>query len=182
MNIATEIARKFALGGKGSSASRVTGWIAILGMGIGGFALIVSVAVMQGFESQVIAKIVGFEGDIRVIGNINMNKPDHPAVKMVMPFMERKGLVLNQVGERRLVQLKAVAIDQVARFYTLQWTERDTSVHQPVFVGQTLARRLQLQVGDKLRLLSPVDSRDIFGLPRMVTATIGGIFQAEVLQ
>ncbi len=183
MKIATEIARKLALGGKGSGASRITGWIAILGMGIGGFALIISIAVMQGFESQVIDKIISFEGDMRATGDQVTVAIDHPAVTMVLPFMERKGLIQNQAGEKRLVQLKGVDIHQVLQFYPLDWTEIDTSLMPTyIFVGNTLARRLQLQVGDKLNLLSPIDSRDIFGLPKIITAVIGGIFQAEVLQ
>ena len=54
------------LGGKGAGTSKFTGWIAIIGMAIGCFALIISIAVLNGFELQVTDKIIGFEGDLRI--------------------------------------------------------------------------------------------------------------------
>ena len=63
MNFSTYIAKRFMLGGKGAGTSRFTGWIAIVGMAIGCFALIISIAVLNGFELQVAEKIIGFEGD-----------------------------------------------------------------------------------------------------------------------
>ena len=56
------------LGGKGAGPSRLTGWIAIIGLAVGCMAMVLSIAVLNGFESRVVNKIVGFEGDIRVSG------------------------------------------------------------------------------------------------------------------
>ena len=66
MKFSTYIAKRFMLGGKGAGTSRFTGWIAIIGMAIGSFALIISIAVLNGFELQVAEKIIGFEGDLRI--------------------------------------------------------------------------------------------------------------------
>ena len=54
------------LGGKGAGPSRLTGWIAIIGLAVGCMAMVLSIAVLNGFESRVVNKIVGFEGDIRI--------------------------------------------------------------------------------------------------------------------
>ena len=62
------IAKRFMLGGRGSGPSRLTGWISIIGMMVGTFAMIISLAVMNGFEERVINKLIGFEGDIRITG------------------------------------------------------------------------------------------------------------------
>ena len=42
----------------------------MLGMGVGCFAIIISISVMNGFENIVHQKLKGFEGDIRVFQNI----------------------------------------------------------------------------------------------------------------
>ena len=60
------IAKRFMLGGRGSGPSRLTGWISIIGMMVGTFAMIITLAVMNGFEKRVINKLIGFEGDIRI--------------------------------------------------------------------------------------------------------------------
>ena len=46
--------------------SRLTGLIAIIGISLGTMAMILSVSVLNGFESKIIDKIVGFEGDIKL--------------------------------------------------------------------------------------------------------------------
>ena len=60
------IAMRFMLGGTGSGPSRLTGWISIIGMMVGTFAMIITLAVMNGFEKRVINKLIGFEGDLRI--------------------------------------------------------------------------------------------------------------------
>ena len=40
--------------------------LSMLGMGVGCFAIIISISVMNGFENIVHQKLKGFEGDIRV--------------------------------------------------------------------------------------------------------------------
>ena len=44
------IAKRFMLGGRGAGPSRLTGWISIIGMMVGTFAMIITLAVMNGFE------------------------------------------------------------------------------------------------------------------------------------
>jgi ABC-type transport system, involved in lipoprotein release, permease component len=64
------IAKKFMLRGAGSSPIRLNGWISIIGMIIGAFAILISLSVMNGFEKRVIEKLIGFEGDIRITSNV----------------------------------------------------------------------------------------------------------------
>lgn len=181
------IAKRFALGGKGAGASRFTGWISILGMGIGCFALVLAVAVLQGFESKVIDKIIGFEGDIRILGSLNQSELEKirelPGVQSLIPFMERKGLVRGNGSKIRLITLKAVDPKALDEFYDISMPDRiDWVVEKPLYIGQTMAMRLNVREGDRLSLMSPVDNSGLFGLPKIVTGTIAGVFSAEVLQ
>ncbi|NQV36635.1 MAG: ABC transporter permease [Candidatus Marinimicrobia bacterium] len=181
------IAKRFALGGKGAGASRFIGWIAILGMGIGCFALVLAVSVLQGFESKVIEKIIGFESDIRIHGSLKDEDlseiRDLPDIQSIIPFMERKGLIHRKGNDIRLITLKAINPSAIDEFYDIIIPDREkTSTENPVYVGQTMAMRLNVRVGDQISLMSPVDTPGIFGLPKIISGTIAGIFSAEVLQ
>ena len=68
MRPTTFIAKRFLRSGN-NFAGKYTGWVAVIGIAIGCFALIVSIAVLNGFESIVTEKIIGIEGEIRIQGN-----------------------------------------------------------------------------------------------------------------
>ena len=67
------IAKKFMLGGSGSGPSRLNGWVSIIGMIIGTFAILISLSVMNGFEERVIKKLIGFQGDLRITSTSSAN-------------------------------------------------------------------------------------------------------------
>ena len=189
MKFSTYIAKRFMLGGKGAGASRFTGWIAIIGMAIGCFALIISIAVLNGFELQVADKIIGFEGDLR----ISKIKPDMDQdvynylkndknISLIEPFMERKGVVLTRNNDVRMVSFKAVSFEQIVKFYNLGLDSLILSENTPqILLGALLAERLQVEVGDNIKIMSPIDSPIQIGLPRILNAEVAGIFQIDVL-
>ena len=58
MKFAFTIARRFMLGGKGAGPSQLTGWISIIGLATGTFALIVILAILNGFEERVTNRLL----------------------------------------------------------------------------------------------------------------------------
>lgn len=190
MKFAFSIARRFMLGGKGAGPSRLTGWISIIGLAAGTFALIISLAVLNGFEERVINKVIGFEGDLRITAVENDVQLSQvldqvlrdPNVKDALPFQERKGLASSRHQEQSLVTLKAVPIDQFMEFYDIKIEAfSNQSDDPPLYIGQVLARRLHIEIGDALNLMSPVDHGGSVGMPRRLSGIVAGIFQAEVL-
>ncbi len=188
MKFAFHIARRFMLGGKGAGPSRLTGWISIIGLAAGSFALIVSLSVLNGFEERVTDRVMGFEGDLRISSrddavdliNIVDRLLRDPNVVGAIPFQERKGLVSSAQMEQRLVTLKAIPINQFSSFYDIKMDPTDEIEGQQVFVGHLLAQRLDLDLGDPVQIMSPVDHSGV-GLPRRFSGNVAGVFQAEVL-
>ncbi len=122
MKFSQAIAKRFMLGGKGAGPSRLTGWIAIIGLAVGCMAMILSISVLNGFESRVVNRIIGFEGDIRISGLTDWDRDlkeikSIDGVKSVMSFQERKGLIMGRDNAQRMVLLKAV---------DLKWFRRST--------------------------------------------------------
>jgi lipoprotein-releasing system permease protein len=177
------------LGGKGAGPSRLTGWICIVGLAAGTFALIVSLSVLNGFEERVTSRVVGFEGDLRItaieedidlMSMLNEVKRDQFAVD-AMPYRERKGLISTGKQEQRLVTLKAIEVNRFSEFYNIKMDENIKGNKQSIYIGQVLAQRLNVGVGDDVQFMSPVDYSGQIGLPRRYSGKIAGIFRAEVL-
>ena len=74
MNFTSLIAKKFMFNSKHIGPSRLTGLIAVIGISLGTMAMVLSVSVLNGFESRIIEKIIGFEGDIKLSGEIEFNQ------------------------------------------------------------------------------------------------------------
>ncbi len=189
MKFSTYIAKRFMLGGKGAGTSRFTGWIAIIGMAIGCFALIISIAVLNGFELQVADKIIGFEGDLRfskIKSNMAQDVYEHLEndcnISQIVPFMERKGVILTSNNSVRMVSFKAVSFDQINEFYNLGLDSIVVKKNTPqLLLGTLLAERLQVEVGDNIKIMSPIDNPIQIGLPRILNIEVAGIFQINVL-
>ena len=174
------------LGGKGSGPSRLTGWISIIGLAIGCMAMILSISILNGFESRVINKIIGFEGDIRVANVSNWNNLDSyisslSDVESSISFQERNGLLIGRNDSQRMIELKSLDIDKISEFYDLNIKQVKSSSLPQVFLGEMTARRLNLNLGDAVRLLSPIDNGSAWGLPIQAQCVVGGIFSIQVL-
>ena len=187
MNFSYKIAKRFLMGARSSGPSKLTGWMSIIGLCIGSMAMVLSIAVLNGFEHRVIDKIIGFESDIRLtkIEDFNnsidiVNKVS--GVKSLMPFQERKGLILAKGGIQRMVTLKAIEIDKFASFYNIDSFSTNNYGDQPiVYLGEMTARRLNVREGEVVRLLSPIDHGYSWGLPAQIQCVVGGIFNIQVL-
>ena len=178
------------LGGKGAGPSQLTGWISIIGLATGTFALIVILAILNGFEERVTNRVVGFEGDLRITAvddEVNLTKVLDAVIRDqyvvdALNYQERKGLISSSSQDQRLVTFKAIPIDRFKEFYDIRIDEsKEKPDDRSVYVGQVLARRLNVDVGDEINLMSPIDHSGNVGLPRRFSGTISGIFYAEVL-
>ena len=186
MNFSLIIAKRFMIGGKGSGPSRLTGWISIIGLTIGCMAMILSVSILNGFESRVVSKIIGFEGDLRITNVKDWSKLESyisslNGVKSTMLFQKRKSLLIGRNNSQRMVELKSIEIPKISEFYDLNIKQVNSSKTQQIILGEMTARRLNLNLGDEVRILSPIDNGSAWGLPIQVQCIVSGIFNVQVL-
>ena len=183
------IAKKFMLGGSGSGPSRLNGWVSIIGMIIGTFAILISLSVMNGFEERVIKKLIGFEGDLRIASSpdTNLDKVynqiiSDPSVDKALLYKERVGLILSKDNSKRIVTFKSINMDKLSSFYNIDYINNaKVKSKKGVAVGYLLAQRLNIDVGDQLTLMSPVDQSNSIGIPILVNVEVSKIFNSEVL-
>jgi len=185
------LARKLLLSKKEIGFISWSGFISIVGVSVGCLAIILSIAVLNGFEREIRQRIIGFETDFRLLPN-SPNRLDTSQLEPLLQdiegieqysfFLERKGIVISG-KDRSLVWIKAVQdsflsdVYQVGKVIVLEQKTKLPLAH----LGKGIANRLGVQVGDTLRLLNPIDSQVYLGFPLMVRVVVGSVFQINLL-
>lgn len=183
------IARKFMLGGSGSGPSRLNGWISIIGMTIGAFSIIISLSIMNGFEKRVINKLIGFEGDLRITPYSNSDFEQiyseiaaDPLIDEALLYRERIGLIFDKNNSKRIVTFKSINMENLNEFYNIDFINNANDINQKsIAIGYLLAQRLNVDIGDQLSIMSPIDQSTSIGLPVLIDVTVSKIFNSEVL-
>jgi len=157
-----------------------TGLFSMIGMGVGCFAMIVSLSIMNGFESLVHDKLKSFDGDIRITGSIDISELNMiDGIQSFMPYMERRGIIEDE-DNQRIVSFKAIDINKMDTFYKFPIKGTIPKVGQ-IIIGQDIAYRLGKTIGDNVIISSPIDQSFGFGLPMRKEMEISGIFSTRVL-
>ena len=154
-----------------------------LGVGVGCFALVITISVLNGFEKLVNDKLKRFDGDLRISGNIaqlSINDLGNLfGSENIIPYMERRGIISNK-KEHRVVTLKAVEMKKLYNVYNLNI--KDSSIkNDEIIIGQNIAYRLNIEVGDEVFISSPIDQSFVLGLPSQKKMKIGSIFSTNIL-
>ena len=94
MSFTSKIAKNFMFARKETGPTRITGLISIIGIAVGTMAMVLSVSVLNGFESRIVDKVIGFEGDIKLRGDFKFEDSfEHltniNGVDQIVPYMDR---------------------------------------------------------------------------------------------
>jgi lipoprotein-releasing system permease protein len=179
---------------KESFISVITGF-SLVGIALGVATLIIVMSVMNGFRQELVGRILGINGHMNVYArNAPLQDYDYQAsqirtvqgISHVMPTIEGQalityegaatGVIVRGFSEESFRDKKllhdAVPRDQLANF-----------ANGDILIGQALAERLRLRVGDTLQLISPRPKQSPFGaMPRSKNFTIGGIFDVGMFE
>ncbi|MDP6578861.1 MAG: ABC transporter permease [Candidatus Marinimicrobia bacterium] len=190
MRLESWLARRMLLSRKKVGLISWSGIISILGVAVGCFALIISVAVLNGFEREVRNKVVGFESDLRLtLGETKLNMDNlstafdqESDIAGYSAFIERKAVAI-AMDERSLVKVKAVEEGSLQKIYKIDGVGEMKVIGNkaPVYVGKGIADRLGLQSGDRLRLMNPLDNQIYLGMPTVLDGRVAGVFETRIL-
>ena len=175
------IANRFLNSSKGTG--KLAGIVSTLGIAIGCFALIVSVAVLNGFESKVNNKIKDFEGDIKISG---VGLSDDVSIfdgvdeiLIVSPNRERRGVIINE-SKQKVVTFKEINTNIIKHFYKIPIIG-DYPNSKQILVGYDIASRLGINVGDEIIISSPLDQKMILGFLPSKKLQVSGLFHSKIL-
>jgi lipoprotein-releasing system permease protein len=172
------------------SISVIAGF-SFLGIVLGVAALIVVMAVMNGFRHDLLDKMIGLNGHMFLQG-VDTPLTDYeavtdrvskvPGVALALPLVEGQafasspfgssGALVRGVREADLKRLPGVGA------HITQGTLDGFDGGQGVAIGAKLAEHLSLRVGDKITLIAPHGAQTPFGVtPRMKAFTVSAVFQ-----
>jgi lipoprotein-releasing system permease protein len=162
--------------------------------------LIIVMSVMNGFRSELLGRILGFQGHAYVMGAV-LDEPERdaavqrlkavPGVTQVVPVIQGQvlalgptqvsGAIIRGVSPADLRETKLVSGNIVKG--TLNGYGAGDYGGEEIVVGARLAEALGVQVGDDLTLVSPSGGATVFGgTPRQKTYRVGATFAVGMSQ
>jgi len=163
----------------------------MIGLGLGVLAMIVVLSVMNGFQREMSARILGMVPHATIVGDKPLDdwRPvaqaalRNPEVVAAAPFTELDGM-LSYKGAMQPIQLSGIdpaeegKVSIVASHITQGSLQALVPGEFGVVIGDITARRFRLSVGDKLTLIVPELSSAPGGItPRMQRLNVVGIFR-----
>ena len=181
MNIYINIAKRFL--SSVNNTGKFTSIISIVGICIGSFALVISISVLNGFENKLDEKISNFDGHLKISGlNQNYDLTKFRTIKSITDLSfssDRKGIIKSNTSEA-LITFKQLDFDKLKSFYNIPFVG-DISDDNKIVIGNDIASRLGLSIGDEVVISSPLDQNSIFGFPSTVKTYISAIFFSKIL-
>ncbi|MDG6094383.1 lipoprotein-releasing ABC transporter permease subunit [Acetobacter sp. AN02] len=185
------VAARYLRARKGERFVSIIAVFSLVGIALGVATLIIVMAVMNGFRSDLMSRFLGLSGDLTVL-SVTRSISDYedvarrvravPGVTAVTPLLEGQvllssgswnaGGMVQAMTRPDFAALKQVSGDLVAG--SLKDFQGDS-----VAVGEAMARNAGLSVGSRLTLISPDGAATPFGtVPRMKAYRVAAIFDS----
>tara|TARA_B100000579_G_scaffold26260_1_gene18492 strand:- start:1820 stop:3049 length:1230 start_codon:yes stop_codon:yes gene_type:complete len=159
-----------------------------IGISLGVAVLIIVMSVMNGFRSELINKIVGFNAHVTVqpYTSVDNTKLDTPILKTITKNIiktnQGEAIVINKNYTKGLILrgYKGGDFSKLDLIKQNNFIGSSTSlIDNYISIGKELSFDLNLKIGDKVTIMSPSSVRTIIGdLPKQQTFMISSIFDS----
>ncbi|OLD75946.1 MAG: hypothetical protein AUI33_05220, partial [Ignavibacteria bacterium 13_1_40CM_2_61_4] len=184
-------------------ARRRTGFLSfitsmtVLGIMLGTAALVITLSVLSGFEREIKEKVVAFTSHIQILGfqneplhdfrrSIDRVKQGVPGVKSISPFAAKEGMIRSGSAVDGIL-LKGIDVSEeivAPRQHLIKGRflgENGTGPAQLV-IGSKLARKLNVDVGEKLVVFALPMSGAPSLQPRAMQFQLAGIYESGMAE
>ena len=186
-----EIIFRFLKARKKDGFLNIISVFSFIGIGLGVAVLIIVMSVMNGFRTELINKIVGFNAHITIKpyeNKININDIDQKLNSI------SKNLILSNSGEAIIMNDNS-SKGIILRGYTSQdfpkleiiknknfIGDRNNMTHNHISIGKELSFILDVKIGDKITIISTSGVQTIIGsLPKQKTFIIESFFESGLV-
>ncbi len=190
------IALRYLRAKRRESFISIVSWFSLIGIALGVATLIIVMSVMNGYHVELLNRILGINGHITV--NI-----DNKKIANYPNYVDEISKVKNVTYAAPLISSQAMALANnnslgvIVRGMTSESLEhkpvmKDILDHsslelfkkgQGIYLGISLARQLNVGVGDTIKLLSPETTSTLIGtIPRMKTFVVIGTFDVGMYE
>ena len=167
----------------------ISAWFSLLGIMLGVATLIVVMSVMNGFRTELINKIVGFNAHITIKAyekNVDFTNPQKSKLNLIS-----KNLIPSNTGEAIIIKdnnSKGVILRGYLDedFFKLDITNNNNFLGETksltknyISIGKELSFNLDIEIGDSITIMSSSGIETIVGnLPKQRTFVISSIFDS----
>ena len=179
--------KRFLFSKKTDGFISIFSWFSVIGISIGVAAIIIVMAVMNGFREELTTRMLGINGHLNIFSldkKITTNdfhyiNSDDPNLK-VIPFTETQALIIGNDNSKGVILRgydKKYLYDQhFLKNNIVEGVIFSNNVND-IVIGYALASQLGLNINDKIKIAIPKSDKTIIGnIPRFKTLNIVGIF------
>ena len=163
-------------------------WFSIIGITLGVSAVIIVMSVMNGFRIDLTNRIIGLNSHLNIFSyqeTINNKQIDNLISKInnstylkYYKSLETNGLIIKDNNSKGILIKGYDKYDE--NHFIFKAIAKGSSIKNKsndVLVGDSLARQMNLSIGDKIKIAIPKTDKTILGnIPRFKTLEISGIF------
>ena len=161
--------------------------ISFLGLFIGAASIILSIAVLNGFQSILQDETRKIYGDYALVefdyikDKELISSFENNNIKYA-PFYEEEFFV-SKNNKQSLVSLKTIASTKFENFYNLKLIENNKELNDgEIIIGQSLADRMDFSIGDSISMYSTKLNMSYLAMPLMKEFIIKDIFSNRILR
>ncbi len=163
-----------------------------IGIMLGVATLIIVMAVMNGFRTELISRILGINGHM-IVQPVDTPFTDYaaltdklagvPGIKLALPLVEGQTLASGQGGAGTGALVRGIRPEDLEKVKTVSGNIKSGDLvgfaaGQGVLIGSGMAAQLGLQAGDTITLISPEGDVTPMGVnPRVKSYKVSGIFE-----
>ena len=186
MNVILLIAKRFLMP-RNMLEGGIINIISFIGLFIGAASVILSVAVLNGFQGIL-------ENETKKIyGDYAINNFDYTVDKELIDIFEKNGIqyapyyeeefFISKNKKQSLVNLKSVDSLKFKNFYDLELVSESQDLnHGEIIIGKSLADRMDFSIGDSISIYSTKLNMSYLAIPYIEELTIKDIFQNRILR
>ncbi len=161
--------------------------ISFVGLFIGAASIILSVAVLNGFQGIL-------ENETKKIyGDYAINTFDYASDKELIDIFEKNGIqyapyyeeefFISKNKKQSLVNLKSVDSSKFKNFYDLELVSESQDLnHGEIIIGKSLADRMDFSIGDSISIYSTKLNMSYLAMPSIEQLVIKDIFKNRILR
>ncbi len=177
-----EVTLRFLKTRKKDGFLNVISIFSFIGISLGVAVLIIVMSVMNGFRSELINKIVGFNAhavvktydkkiDIKLEKEVSMSFYSNDGEAVILNKNNTKGILLKGYLEKNFKMLEIAKNNEFIGINNLSGNS--------ISIGQELSHNLNLDIGDSITVMSPSGVQTIIGsLPKQESFIITSIFDS----
>jgi lipoprotein-releasing system permease protein len=174
-------------------------WISLIGITLAVFALVATLAIRTGLRAETLRTILGVSAHaelyyprtvqangaqdaiIRDYETLTERLRAIPGVQDAVPVVKAR-IIANRARQNAPIELFGIRPEDLARFPAVAESEQAqgdlANLPKGIALGQSLARTLDVTIGDRVKIISPNGTRTAFGVsPRVKTWEVVYIFR-----